>query len=212
MPVATNKAERIAQYRTMAKHTQTQWCLDEIADDFIHEDEDGNVINLKLPDGDPRLNETRKAILLNEFKKYMNLFNLRDEGHNLIKRFLVEGELAWENIISKDYLQRGIIGVRFLPAEYYEPLVDLRENRPAGVLFDTEKMSRDIREILSNNYMGSAQVFNSISPQSYSFSFNKDKCIPMLWPQLTYINSGDYSLEGNFISYPMIEHAKQAYY
>jgi hypothetical protein len=23
MPVATNKAERIAQYRTMAKHTQT---------------------------------------------------------------------------------------------------------------------------------------------------------------------------------------------
>ena len=212
MPVATNKGERIAQYRTMAKHTQTQWCLDEIADDFIHEDENGNVINLKLPDGDPRLNETRKSILLNEFKKYMNLFNLRDEGHNLIKRFLVEGELAWENIINKDYLQKGIIGVRFLPAEYYEPLIDLKENRPAGILFDTEKMSRDIREILSNNYIGSAQVFNAISPQSYSFSFNKDKCIPLLWPQLTYINSGDYSFEGNFISYPMIEHAKQAYY
>lgn len=212
MPVATNKAERIAQYRTMAKHTQTQWCLDEIADEFINEDEHGNIINLFLPDGDPRLNETRKAILQNEFKKYMNLFNLRDEGHNLMKRFLVEGELAWENIINKDYLQKGIIGVRFLPAEYYEPLIDLRENRPAGILFDTEKLTRDIREILSNNYLGSAQVFNAISPCTFSFSFNKDKCIPMLWPQLTYINSGNYSLDNSFISYPMVERAKQAYY
>jgi hypothetical protein len=212
MPVATNKAERIAQYRTMAKHTQTQWCLDEIADDFIHEDEHGNIINLFLPDNDPKLNETRKAILQNEFRKYMNLFNLRDEGHNLMKRFLVEGELAWENIINKDYLQKGIVGVRFLPAEYYEPLVDLKENRPAGILFDTEKLTKDVREILSNNYLGSAQVFNAISPTAFSFTFNKDKCIPMLWPQLTYINSGNYSLDSNFISYPMVERAKQAYY
>ena len=212
MPIATSKAERIAQYRTMAKHTQTQWCLDEIADDFIHEDEHGNIINLFLPDGDAKLNETRKAILQNEFKKYINLFNLRDEGHNLMKRFLVEGELAWENIINKDYLQKGIVGIRFLPAEYYEPLIDLRENRPVGILFDTEKLTKDVREILSNNYLGSAQVFNSISPTSFSFTFNKDKCVPMLFSQLTYINSGNYSLDSNFISYPMIERAKQAYY
>lgn len=212
MPVATNKSERIAQYRTMAKYTQTQWCLDEIADDFIHEDEHGNFINLYLPDGDPRLNETRKAILQNEFKKYINLFNLRDEGHNLLKKFLVEGELAWENIINKDYLQKGIIGVRFLPAEYYEPLIDLKENRPVGILFDTEKLSKDVREILSNNYAGSAQVFNNITPNTFAFSFNKDTCVPMMFSQLTYINSGEYAPEGDYISYPMVEKAKQAYY
>lgn len=34
----------------------------------------------------------------------------------------------------------------------------------------------------------------------------------MLWSQLTYINSGNYSLDSNFISYPMVERAKQAYY
>lgn len=64
MPVATSKPERIAQYRTMAKFTQTQWCLDEIADDFIRADERGNIVNLFLPDdSDPRLNKTRRAIL-----------------------------------------------------------------------------------------------------------------------------------------------------
>ena len=142
----------------------------------------------------------------------MNMFNLRDEGHNLLKKFLVEGELAWENIINKDYLQKGIVGVRFLPAEYYEPLIDLKENRPVGILFDTEKLSRDVREILSNNYAGSAQVFNNIMPNTFSFSFNKDTCVPLLFSQLTYINSGEYAPEGDYISYPMVEKAKQAYY
>lgn len=198
----------------MAKFTQTQWCLDEIADDFIRADEHGNVINLFLPDdSDPRINETRRAILQNEFKKYISLFDLENEGHNLIKRFLVEGELAWENVISRDYLQRGIIGVRFIPAEYYETLVDVGMNRPVGLLFDAQKMSRDVNEVLSNNYLGNAQVFNAISPNTFSFSFDPNTCVPMLWPQLTYINSGEYAQDGReYVSYPLVEKAKQAYY
>jgi hypothetical protein len=50
MPLASNKRERLAQYKRMATYTETQWCLDEIADDFIQVDENGNFINLKLPD------------------------------------------------------------------------------------------------------------------------------------------------------------------
>lgn len=212
MPIASSKAERIAQYRTMAKYSQTQWCLDEIADDFINEDEYGNIINLILPQNNEKLNKTRKDILQNEFRKYIGLFNLKDEGCNLIKRFLVEGELAWENVINKDYLSKGIVGIRFLPTEYYETLVDIKQNKPIGIMFDTKKMSRDISEVLSNTYAGSAQVFNSISPTTYSSSYNTRDCVVMLWPQLTYINSGEYSPDGKYVSYPMIEKAKQAYY
>lgn len=211
LPMATNKQERIQQYRAMAKYTETQWCLDEIADDFIHEDEHGNIINLHLPDNKENINEVRKEILLNEFRKYIGLFNLRDEGYNLIKRFLVEGELAWENVINKDYLSKGIIGVKFLPAEYYETLVDNRTNRPVGLMFDTKKFEFDISQILSNNYSGSAQIFNAISPTYAGMQMNIKDCIPMFWPQLTYIHSGEYSYEG-YVTYPMIEKAKQAYY
>jgi len=50
MPLATNKAERIAQYRRIAQYSVCDWCLDEIADDFIHMDEDGNFIKLKVPE------------------------------------------------------------------------------------------------------------------------------------------------------------------
>ena len=82
-------------YRQIAQYPICRWCLDEIADDFIHDDENKNFITLTLPQ---RLNSVQQEILQNEFRKFMNLFKLRDDGFNRIRRWLTEGELAWEDI------------------------------------------------------------------------------------------------------------------
>lgn len=122
-------------YRQIAQYPICRWCLDEIADDFIHDDENKNFITLTLPQ---RLNSVQQEILQNEFKKFMNLFKLRDDGFNLVKRFLTEGELAWENIINPNYPDLGIIGVKFLPAEYYDTLINAETGIPIGIVFDVE--------------------------------------------------------------------------
>ena len=208
MPLATNKPDRIAQYRKISRYSVCDWCLDEIADDFIHTDEDGDFIKLKVPE---RLNESQRNVLQNEFKKYINLFRLKEDGYNIIKRFLIEGELAWENVISPKYPELGIVGVKFLPAEYYETLIDVKTARPIGIVFDVESLSRDSREAWKTSFASSASIFNSISPTAYTFKFKKDTCIPLLYNQVTYINSGEYSSDF-LISYPLVEKAKQAYY
>ena len=208
LPLATNKSERIQQYRRIAQYSLCDWCFDEIADDFLHEDQNGNVIRLELPD---RLNEFQKDILQNEFRKYMSYFNLEENGYNIVKRFLTEGELAWENVISPTHPDMGIIGVKFLPAEYYETLIDTTTNQPVGIVFNVESFTDDIRNIYMNSFQGSASIFNAIYPTTYRFTFNKDTCIPLLYSQVTYINSGEYSHDF-LISYPLIEKAKQAYY
>ena len=208
MPLSTNKNERISQYRRISKYLICDWCLDEICDDFLHEDENHNFINLKLPD---RLNDEQQDILQSEFKKYMQLFNLQDNCYNYVKKFLVEGELAWENVINTKYPSLGIVGVRFLPAEYYETLVDTKTGQPVGLVFDTEKFSKDTREQYLASFNGAASVFNAISPMTYSFKFNKQTAIPLLWNQLTYINSGEFSYD-NMTAYPLIEKAKQQYH
>lgn len=208
MPLATNKVERINQYRKIAAYSLCNWCLDEIADDFIIEDDDDEFIKLTLPD---RLNATQQDILQNEFKKYINLFNVENDGYNLVKRFLTEGELAWENVINPEYQKLGIVGVKFLPAEYYETLIDQRSGRPVGLVFDTETFAKDKRDIFSATFAGAASIFNSITPNTYSFNFSKRTSVPMLWSQVTYINSGDYSHDF-MVSYPLIERAKQDYH
>lgn len=211
MPVATNKKQRIQQYRSMANYPECDWCLDEIADEFIHEDINGNFIKLTLPDNKENLNETRKNILQEQFKYFINLFRFKEEGYNLIKRFLIEGELAWENVIDPKNPDLGIRGVKFLQAEYFENLIDVKTNRPAGILFDTKTLARDIHEILSNNFNGSTQIFNAIAPSYGSFLFDRESCVPLLFSQLTYISLGSTSSDG-LITYSMMEKVRESYH
>lgn len=157
------------------------------------------------------MNETRKGVVQNEFDRYMEYFRFREDGFNMIKRFLIEGELAWENIIKHDNPEIGIVGVKFLPAEYYETLVDPEINRSIGILFDAEQMGKDIHQILSNSSMMAAPIFNAMMTSTTSFTLDKKNCTPMLWPQVTYISSGETSHDG-LISYPVIEKSKTAYH
>lgn len=207
MPIATNKVERIDQYRRIANFAVCDWCFDEIADDFMHKDND-ELVHLSLPD---RLSDFQKDILQNEFTKFIGHFDLKENGYNIVKRFLVEGELAWENVINQKYPDMGIIGVRFLPAEYYETLVDTMTGMPVGIVFDVEAFTDEMRQFYMNSFQGAASIFNAVYPTTYRFTFSKDTCVPLLYSQITYINSGDYSYD-RLISYPMIEKAKQAYY
>ena len=212
LPVATNKKERLDQYRTISRFPECDWCLDEICDDFIHENDDGDVITLQLPEESDHLNDTKKDILQNEFRKYMELFKLKDDGFNLVKRYLIEGELCWENVIKNENPELGIIGVKFLPAEYYETLLDSRTNKPVGIYFDTEKFTKQAREFALNNYYSStSQIFSTMAVGVSVGGFDKDTCIPFLYPQITYISSGDVSYDG-LINYPILEKTKQAYH
>lgn len=60
LPTATNKNQRIAMYRSIAAYPICHWCLDEIADDFIHDDENREFIKLRLPD---RLSPKQREII-----------------------------------------------------------------------------------------------------------------------------------------------------
>ncbi len=214
LPVCTDKPERIKQYRSIAMFPECAWCLDEICDDFIHEDKNGEIITLKLPQrrmNDKDLNKERQAILQEEFSRFVDLFQLRDDGFNLVKRFLIEGELAFENIISPKYPSKGIIGVKFLPAEYYQTLMNQKTGQAVGIVFDIDQFSEDIKMILSQSYLGSQQIFNSMMISNVQRIDTKPNCIPLYWPQVTYINSGDYSPDG-LVCYSLLEKCKQAYH
>lgn len=210
LPIITNKQSRIKQYRTMSALPECDWCLEEIADDFIHEDETGKFIRLKLPLDDSKINATRKEYLQNEFERFIGYFNLKDEGFNMMKRFLIEGELAWENVINPKRPELGIIGVRFIPCEYYETLIDMVSGAKVGLFIDQKQYHQDIKTLVSQSFFNSRQIFNNVLGTN-NIMFNREDCIPMAWPQLTYISSGDISPDG-MICFPLIEKAKQAYY
>ena len=210
MPVVTNKESRLQMWRNSSAYPEVNFCLQEIADDFIHYDENGDYIRLTLNDNKESLNDDRREILQNEFRKYISLFDLRKNAFNLVKRFLIEGELAWENVIDPNKPELGIRAVKFLPAEYYESLVDKTTGEKVGIFIDAQKLKMDIRSIVSTAYFNSYKAFNAIFGTTIN-SYSENTCIPFLWPQVTYISSAETTPDG-LIPLSLLEKCKQAYY
>lgn len=211
MPVYTNKGERIRQYRAMAQYPECKFCLDELADDFLHEDSRGDFIKLSIPDSKTHLNENQRKILQIEFSRFIDLFKFKEDAFQMVRRFLIEGELAFENIINPEKPTLGIIGIKYLPTEYYETLLNPEDGRTIGILFDKENLQRDLKTIVSNSCLGARAVFNNMIAYQANITNDKDNSIPILWPQITYISSGETTPDG-LISYPLMENCKQSYH
>ena len=186
-----DKGRRLRDYRVMAAFAEVSDALDEICDEFLCEDEMGNIINLNFRDVfdyDPlvikQLNE--------EFKKFINIFELKEKGWEYLRYLLIDGELYFENIIHKDYPESGILGAINIPTHVIDPVYDNYQNMAIkAFLLRKLKHHKDEREAPT------AMV--------------KDKdFIPLDRNQITYINSGTWNEDKTF-RVPFIENARRAY-
>ena len=210
LPLLTNKSERIRTWRAMAEYPDCDFCINELADDFLFEDENGEFIHLKLPERG-RYDSDTKEIIQNEFRKFIGLFNFKDEYYHMMRRFLIDGEVAYENIINPNAPDLGIIGIKYLPTEYYETIVNAENGKPMGILFNKDTLDKDLRQILSNSALNVSSIFNNvIGQQSYS-QFTPENCIPLLYPQITYFSSG-YTTPDGLITFSLMERCKQQYH
>lgn len=210
--VSTNKAIRLQVYRNMARYPEVLDCLEEVADEFCVKDDDGNYALLEINELAKNLSDDkRKEILNEEWAEYFNLFDFKNMGFKYLKTFLIDGELAWENIINPKSPASGIVGIRYLESIQYEFLKDLVTKKNIGLYFEGET---DITNLLSESSKDSSNILVKLDENSgsasYASSLLKDNRVALLWSQLTYVNTGDVSYNDNIV-YPLIDRSKQAY-
>ena len=190
--IDVDKGRRLRDYRVMAAFAEVSDALDEICDDFLCEDDMGNIIDLKFRDAfdyDPlvvkQVNE--------EFRKFINIYELKEKGWEYIRYLLTDGELYFENIIHKDHPESGILGVVNIPTHIIDPVYDSFQNMSIkAFLLRKMKHHKDEREAPSASHV-------------------KDKdFIPLDKNQITYINSGTWNEDKSF-RVPFIENARRAY-
>jgi hypothetical protein len=185
-----DKYRRVRDYRTMAQFAEVADALDEICDEFLNEDEHGNMINLKLRDEsiqDPLINKQ----LNDEFKKFVNLFDFKERAWEYVRNLLVDGELYFENVIHEKHVKEGILGVIPVPTQAIDPVYDnFQQMHIKAYLLRKAKHHKEAEE-----------QYNSMQDKDF---------IPMERNQITYINSGTWNENKNF-RIPFIENARRAY-
>jgi hypothetical protein len=129
------------------------------------------------------------------------------------RKYCVEGQLCFENIIDPDHLEDGIIGVRLIDNEDYEFLIDTETLEKMGV-FVYKQSSYDMFERFQR---GMQDVYNA--PPSYKESgsgntsdsiYSTDDGVPLPWTQITYIDTNKFNTN-KMIVYPILDRARKAY-
>lgn len=178
-----DKIRRISEYRTMAYYHTVSDCLDEIADELLFE-KDKTYVNLNIDGVDDDL---QKKELQNEWKNFVDIFEFYDKGWGRFRRFLIEGELFFENVVSKTHPEAGILGLVEIPCELISPIYSNVQN--------------DIIE----NFILRRPV---IDPQTQNV--DHEDIIAMDKSQVTYVSSGIRNEDGTIVL-PYIENARRPY-
>jgi hypothetical protein len=210
IPVDTNKMARIQSYDNIARYPELDWCIDEIANDFLHKDIDGDYIKLKLNVLDDKFKDGEETVIQEEFKHMVAQYDLDTVGFNMIRKFLIEGEVCFENVIDTEHPEYGIIGFKYVPTVFYDFLRNRDTGQLEGICLDPERIKTyaEFSSYGGNAYTGpNSQIFNAIRQvpaYSYTYSMDTRNKIVMPFEQVTYMNSGKLSEDGAVV-FPPIE-------
>ena len=181
-----DKVRRLQEYRRMAGYAELNDCISEICDESIVKDEHDNIVTFRMRGGYEKsiAEEVKK-----EWDKFMTHFNLEEQGWNLFRNLLIDGELYFENIISENKPELGILGVMQIPTELINPVYDNIQNQL-------------IKGYILRKIVG--------GPRRNMSRQDQEDLIPMEYNQVTYVNSGMWN-EDKTIRLPLIENARRAY-
>jgi hypothetical protein len=184
--VDKDKGRRVMDYRRMAAYAELADCLDEICDECIVKDDNGEIVDFNLVGN---FSKTIQDEIKKEFKKFIEIYDLENTGWEKFRQMLVEGELFFENIIKEGKEDYGILGLMSIPSELINPVFHNVQNELLKGF------------LLQKPIIGPTDSINNEDQQELMF---------LQKAQVSYINSGMWN-EFKTFRLPFIENAKRAY-
>ena len=179
-----DKGRRLAEYHNMASFSTVSDCLDEIADELLFAADGKTYVNLHLSGIKDKL---VKQEIEKEWQHFVDIFEFKEKGWERFRRFLIEGELYFENVVSENRKDLGIVGLVEIPTELIAPVYEnVQNNKIASFILRRPVLDKRSQEI------------------------DHEDMIAMEKRQITYIDSGLRNNDGTIVL-PYIENARRAY-
>lgn len=184
--VQADKIARLRDYRVMGAFSEVANALDEICDECVNKNDNGQIIRVSFLDEE--MPSDAKTSVEEEFQDYIRHFELEDKGWEYFRSVLTDGEVYFEHIIHKEYPKEGILGVVMVPTELIDPIFG------------------NVQNMITKGFLLRKPIFDPKNPQKVL----DYQLIPLDKNQVTYINSGTWN-ENKTMRIPFIENARRAY-
>ena len=135
---SSNDKDLIEQYRAIARIPEVNEAIDEIVNEMLSEDSEGNIIDINTEEVD--ISEQIKKAIAEEFKNVLSLMDFDQRGHEILKRWYVDGRIAYHKVVDKKKLSDGIKELRYINPVSLEKVVEYDAVKEGGMtLYKTSK-------------------------------------------------------------------------
>ena len=107
---AKNEGDLIMKYRDVATQPECDAAIDDIVSEAIVSDEDSAPVDIILDDLEQP--DRIKKMIREEFENISELLNLNWYGHDIFRRWYIDGRLFYHKIIDEKNPKRGLIELR----------------------------------------------------------------------------------------------------
>lgn len=165
-----NDRDLIGIYRQIAKIPEINEAIDEIVNEMLSKDDTNQAIRLNLQEIE--LPEKIKDAIHDELKNVLHIMDFSERGHEYIKRWYIDGRIAFHKIVDKNNLKNGIRGLRYINPLSIEKIIEYEKVRDNGV--DLYKTTKQYYRYTPGNRTNSISIKGDEKNNGSSMSFSNN--------------------------------------
>jgi len=151
---AKNEVELISRYREMAMQPEIEAAIDDIVNEAICQDDDGQ--NIKLVLDDLKQPEKIKEAIKKEFHLILKLLNYSNLSQDIFRRYYIDGRMYYHIIIDRDNPAAGIRELRYIDPRKLRKVREVKKKKD-------ERTGVDIMNVINEYYIYNDKVTNGSS-------------------------------------------------
>ena len=167
---AKTEQDLIRRYREIALHPECDMAIEDIVNEAVVSNELKDAIRLKL-DNVQFGNEIKRKIE-DEFQEVLRLMNFNTKGHDIFRRWYVDGRVYYHKVIDRESPRKGITELRYIDPRKIKKVREVRKKRPDGPTPHGLSIVDDFQEYYLYNEKGVAGTTSGgikIAPDTIAF-------------------------------------------
>ena len=124
---AKNDIDLIKRYREVAQHPECDMAIEDIINEVIVSDDRDQSVSISLDK--LSVSENIKTKIRNEFDEVMSLLNFDEKGHDIFKRFYIDGRIYFHKVIDPTSPRKGLTEIRYIDPRKIKKVREITKKR-----------------------------------------------------------------------------------
>jgi hypothetical protein len=139
--VVRNEIELVTRYREMSMQPELETAVDEIVNEAIVADDTGNSVEVNTDDLET--DESVKEKIREEFEGVLKLLNFGNMGHDIFRRWYIDGRLFYHLVVDEKNMASGIQELRYIDPRRIRKIREIQKTKDTQTGMEIIKTTKE---------------------------------------------------------------------